>query len=163
MSKRKNKLPKTLVEKILDRAKIPYEQLEFTLGQSHEADVAQLIYKTLVLHGEKTGPLVGVIPISAHLDERKLATISGNKRVRMLPQKELEQTTGYVHGANTPIGIYEQHHFPIYIDTEALEHPTMTVSAGKLGRSIQLRPQDLITFVHATVTDLTVDTEELNQ
>jgi Cys-tRNA(Pro)/Cys-tRNA(Cys) deacylase len=156
LSKRKSKLQKTLVEKILDRAKIAYEQVEFDLeDQAHETD-REFVFKTLVLSGEKTGPVVGVVPIAEHLDERKLAEASGNKRVRMVPLKELAETSGYVHGANTPIGIYEQDHFPIFIDQTALKMPYMLVSSGKLGRSVRLLPQDLIDFVHAEVVDLIV-------
>ena len=99
---------------------------------------------------------MGVVPIAEHLDERKLAEASGNKRVRMVPLKELAETSGYVHGANTPIGIYEQDHFPIFIDQTALKMPYMLVSSGKLGRSVRLLPQDLIDFVHAEVVDLIV-------
>ncbi|MFD1464570.1 aminoacyl-tRNA deacylase [Lapidilactobacillus mulanensis] len=157
MAKRKRKLQKTLVEKILDRAKVSYEQVEFSLDDQGEAEVEhELVFKTLVLHGEKTGPLVGVVPIEQHLDERKLAEASGNKRVRMIPLKELAETSGYVHGANTPIGIYEQDHFPIFIDESVLKMDTMLVSSGKLGRSVRIAPQDLIDLVHATVVDLVV-------
>lgn len=157
MSKKKTKLQKTLVEKILDRAKIPYEQKEFNLDDPNaDRTDEELVYKTLVLHGEKTGPLVGVVPITEHLDERKLAEASGNKRVRMIPLKELAETSGYVHGANTPIGIYEQDHFPIYLDQSIKERPAIMVSSGKLGRSVKLAPQDLVDFVHGTVVDLVV-------
>lgn len=160
MSKKKTRLQKTLVEKILDRAKIAYEQKEFNLDDpTAERDDQTIIYKTLVLHGEKTGPLVGVVPLNEHLDERKLAEASGNKRVRMIPLKELAETSGYVHGANTPIGIYEQDHFPIYIDQSVQNLPAMMVSSGKLGRSVKLAPQDLIDFVEGTVVDLTVKSE----
>lgn len=158
LSKRKAKLNKTLVEKILDQAKIPYESLTFKLGeQQGTAAEYHRVYKTLVLHGDKTGPLVGVIPIDQHLDERKLAQVSGNKRVRMLPQKELEKTTGYVHGANTPVGIHERHDFPIYFDQQALQADNIAVSAGKLGRSVKIAPQPLIEFVDGKVADLVVD------
>ncbi|MCH4057533.1 aminoacyl-tRNA deacylase [Lapidilactobacillus gannanensis] len=158
MSKRKTKLNKTLVEKILDQAKIPYESLVFKLGEQQGTDAEyHRVYKTLVLHGDKTGPLVGVIPIDQHLDERKLAQASGNKRVRMLPLKELEKTTGYVHGANTPVGIHERHDFPIYFDQQATQEADIAVSAGKLGRSIKVEPTALIKFVDGQVADLVVD------
>ena len=51
---------------------------------------------------DKTGPVIGIIPITEHLSEKKLAKISGNKKVQMIPQKDLQKTTGYVHGANNP-------------------------------------------------------------
>ena len=66
--------------------------------------------------GDKTGPVIGIVPITEHLSEKKLAKISGNKKVQMIPQKDLQKTTGYVHGANNPVGIRQKHNFPIYID-----------------------------------------------
>ena len=60
------------------------------------------IYKTLALKGDKTGPVIGIVPITEHLSEKKLAKISGNKKVQMIPQR-ISKTTGYVHGANNPV------------------------------------------------------------
>lgn len=45
------------------------------------------IYKTLALIGDKTGPIVGILPLTEHLSEKKLAKVSGNKKVHMIPQK----------------------------------------------------------------------------
>ena len=117
MSKKnkKSKMKKTQVEQILDKNNIPYEQAKFPTHQDgdvrsmsvdHTGIDEHVIYKTLVLTGNVTGPLVGVIPVDTHLDEKKLAKVSGNKKVNMVPLKNLLKTTGYVHGANTPVGIY---------------------------------------------------------
>ena len=73
--------------------------------------------------------------------------LSGNKKVSMIPQKDLEKTTGYVHGANNPIGIRQRHAFPIFIDQTALVAETMIVSAGEIGRSIRINSQELADFV----------------
>ncbi|MBU5894509.1 aminoacyl-tRNA deacylase, partial [Vibrio cholerae O1] len=62
------------------------------------------IYKTLALIGDKTGPIVGILPLTEHLTEKKLAKVSGNKKVHMIPQKDLQKTTGYINGANNPVG-----------------------------------------------------------
>ncbi|WP_412990409.1 Cys-tRNA(Pro) deacylase [Pediococcus siamensis] len=166
MSKKhkKNKIDKTLVEKILDKANIKYEQYVFPTHQ--EGDVEQLqvdhldadehhIYKTLALTGNKTGPVVGVLPIDEHLSYKKLAKVSGNKKVGMIPLKELVQTTGYEHGANTPIGIYESKHFPIYIADIAAKQGEIIVSSGKIGRSVKINANDLKKLVHGTFADLT--------
>ncbi|WP_010621441.1 Cys-tRNA(Pro) deacylase [Paucilactobacillus suebicus] len=152
-----------MVEQILDKNKIEYEQAEFPTHQ--EGDVAQLnvehngieehlIYKTLVLAGETTGPVVGVVPVDTHLNEKALARVSGNKKVNMVPLKDLLKTTGYQHGANTPIGIYEKFKYPIYIDQSAKDTPFIYVSSGKIGRSVKLNGQDLATLVHASFEDL---------
>lgn len=156
MSK-KSKLKKTLVDQILDTAKIDHDSLTLNALEGHlpegiqEAD----IFKTLALIGDKTGPVIGILPITEHLSEKKLAKISGNKKVSMIPQKDLEKTTGYIHGANNPVGIRQKHNFPIYIDQIALEKGTMIVSAGELGRSIRINSQSLADFVKAEFADLT--------
>ena len=112
------------------------------------------IYKTLVLEGKDTGPVVGVVPLDQHLDEKKLAKESGNKKVNMVPLKDLLKTTGYVHGANTPVGIYEKFHYPIYIDNEAKRQGQILVSSGQVGRSVELDATDLINLVHGHFVDI---------
>lgn len=155
MSK-KTKLKKTLVDQILDKAKISHDSLALNAlaGDLPDGIVESDIYKTLALSGDKTGPIIGILPITEHLSEKKLAQISGNKKVSMIPQKDLEKTTGYVHGANNPVGIRQKHNFPIYIDQSALEKGRMIVSAGEVGRSIRIDSQVLADFVDATFADL---------
>lgn len=165
MAKKKKgkRLHKTLVEQILDKNKISYKQYKFATHT--KGDVAQMevdhdqvdehhIYKTLVLSGPTTGPVVGVLPIDEHLDEKKLAKASGNKKVDMVPLKDLVKTTGYEHGANTPVGIWEKNHFPIYFDNSAQEQGQILVSSGQIGRSVELDATELATLVHGTFTDL---------
>ena len=72
----------------------------------------------------------------------------------MVPLKNLLKTTGYVHGANTPVGIYEKHHYPIFIDNAAQEQGDIYVSSGKIGRSVKVNAQDLANLVHAKFADL---------
>lgn len=155
MSK-KGKLKKTLVDQILDKAKIAHESLALNALEGNLPDgiVEADIYKTLALNGDKTGPVIGILPITEYLSEKKLAKISGNKKISMIPQKNLEKTTGYVHGANNPVGIRQRHNFPIYIDQTALEKGSMIVSAGEVGRSIRVDSQLLADFVGATFADL---------
>ncbi|EJN93494.1 YbaK/EbsC family protein [Streptococcus ratti] len=155
MSK-KHKLKKTLVDQILDKAKIEHDSLAINAleGDLPEDIQEEDIFKTLALKGDKTGPIIGIIPITEHLSEKKLAKISGNKKVSMIPQKELQKTTGYIHGANNPVGIRQKHSFPIYIDSTALEKGKMIVSAGEIGRSIRIDSQVLADFVHAQFADI---------
>ncbi len=161
--KRKNKVHKTLVEQILDKNKIPFEQMEFPTHE--EGDVAQLsvdhmdidehkIYKTIVFTGKKTGPVVGVLPVDEHLSEKKLAKASGNKKVALVPLKDLLKTTGYQHGANTPIGIYEKFKYPIFFDQEAKEMGTIIVSSGQIGRSVKVDAQKVANLVHGKFVDI---------
>ena len=72
----------------------------------------------------------------------------------MIPQKDLEKTTGYIHGANNPVGIRQKHSFPIFIDESALQLETMIVSAGKSAIVFKSKPQLLADFVQATFADI---------
>lgn len=156
---KKVKIKKTLVEQILTKAGIAHQGLSVNAldGQLPDNIKREEIFKTLALIGDKTGPIIGIIPITEHLAEKKLAKVSGNKKVTMIPQKDLQKTTGYVHGANNPVGIRQKHPFPIFIDQIALEMGSIIVSAGEIGRSIQIKSQDLANFVDAQFADLKED------
>lgn len=158
MTKR-NTIKKTLVEQILDKANIEYDSLiidafKETLPNGIEKSH---IFKTLALTGDKTGPIIGIVPITERLSEKKLANVSKNKKVSMIPQKKLQQTTGYVHGANNPVGIHQRHRFPIFIDNQALNIGKIIVSAGEIGHSIRIDSQILAEFVNAHFADLIDD------
>jgi len=166
---KKKKIQKTLVEKILDKEKISYEGMIF--ATETDGDTQELvtddnsrdgykIYKTLVLTGNKTGPLVGMLPLDKHLSYKELAKISGNKKVGMVPLKDLVKTSGFEHGANSPVGIRSLHNYPIYFSKEANEAEKIIVSAGKVGQSLLIEPHDLARSVDATFGDFAVDKPE---
>lgn len=83
------KLKKTLVDQILDKAKIEHDSLALNaLKDDLPDDIDKSdIYKTLALIGDKTGPLIGIVPITEHLSEKKLAKVSDNKKVSMIHKK----------------------------------------------------------------------------
>ena len=156
MMSKKTKMKKTLVDQILDKAHIEHDSLAINAleGELPEGIQKSDIFKTLALTGDKTGPVIGIVPPTEHLSEKKLAKVSGNKKVSMIPQKDLQKTTGYIHGANNPVGIRQKHHFPIFIDNSALTLGQMIVSAGEVGRSIRIDSQVLADFVDAQFADL---------
>lgn len=162
---KKKKDKKTLPEQVLDKHSVAYEPLELNALDLTEAEITAKmdelgiqqsdIFKTLAVKGDKTGPLIAVVPLTKRLDMKKLAAVSGNKKTHMLPLKELVATTGYVHGANNPVGIWQNHDFPIYFAKEAEAADYFLVSAGELGRSDKLNPQELATMIGAPFVDLT--------
>ena len=153
---KKVKVKKTLVEQILAKAGVEHQGIQINAleGELPSEYERSHIFKTLALLGDKTGPVIGIIPITEHLSEKKLAKISGNKKVSMIPQKDLEKTTGYIHGANNPVGIRQKHNYPIFIDQTALQLNEMIVSSGEVGHSIIINPQDLASFVKANFVDI---------
>lgn len=157
-------MKKTLPEQVMDKHNVNYEPLNLNiLDKTPDERDAILetfhvkhddIYKTLAAHGDKTGPIVAVLPITKHLSLKKLAAVSGNKKVAMLPLKDLQKTTGYIHGANNPVGIWQNKHFPIYFDLTAANLPYILVSGGELSRSDKVNPQEVVNLVHSEFADL---------
>ena len=152
---------KTNVARLLDKAKvnyelIPYEVDENDLSAIHVAaslgEDINCVFKTLVLHGDKSGYFVCVIPGEHEVDRKKAAKLSGNKKCDLIPMKELLPLTGYIRGGCSPIGMKK--HFPTYIHSTCMDFPFIYVSAGQRGLQIKLSPQDLIRESKATVGEL---------
>lgn len=160
------KIEKTNAARLLDKAGvsyklIPYEFDENDLAAQHVADslgqdIAR-VFKTLVLHGDRTGHVVCVVPGNAEVDLKALAKASGNKKVEMIPMKDLLSVTGYIRGGCSPVGMKKR--FPTYFHTTALDFETIYVSAGVRGLQIEIAPADLIGFVGATVDSVATDPE----
>ena len=160
------KIEKTNAARLLDKAGvsyklIPYEFDENDLAAQHVADslgqdIAR-VFKTLVLHGDRTGHVVCVVPGNAEVDLKALAKASGNKKVEMIPMKDLLSVTGYIRGGCSPVGMKKR--FPTYFHTTALDFETIYVSAGVRGLQIEIAPTDLIGFVGATVASVATDPE----
>lgn len=157
------KIEKTNAARLLDKAKIqysliPYEFDENDLAAQHVADslgqdIAQ-VFKTLVLHGDKTGHIVCVVPGNMEVDLKALAKVSGNKKVEMIAMKDLLQVTGYIRGGCSPIGMKKR--FPTYFHSTAKDHDLIYVSAGVRGLQIEINPSDLISFTQSIVADVAV-------
>ena len=135
----KTKINKTNAVRLLDKAKIdyeliPYEVDENDLAAAHVA--AQLgenieqVFKTLVLHGDRGGYFVCVIPGDHELDLKVAAKASGNKKADLIGMKK---------------------EFPTFIHESCLKFEYIYISAGVRGLQIRLNPKDLITYTRATL------------
>ena len=147
----KEKIAKPNVARLLDKAKvnyelIPYEVDENDLSAPHVAESLgeniEQVFKTLVLHGEKSGYFVCVIPGEHEVNLKMAAKVSGNKKCDLIPMKDLLPLTGYIRGGCSPIGMKK--HFPTYIHESCMDFPHIYVSAGVRGLQIKIAPSDLI-------------------
>ena len=155
------KIAKTNAARLLDAASIeydliPYEVDETDLGAQHIADQLgeniEQVFKTLVLQGDKTGHLVCVIPGAEEVDLKKAAKVSGNKKVDLIPMKELLPTTGYIRGGCSPVGMKKP--FPTFIDETCILYDYIYVSAGVRGLQFKINPEALIDFINAHIYPL---------
>lgn len=160
---KEKKSEKTNVMRLLDAAGIAYRTQEYEVDENDLSGVhvaqqigedPDAVFKTLVLKGEKTGYLVCCIPVAEELDLKKVAKAAGDKKVEMLPMKELLPATGYIRGGCSPIGMKKK--FPTYIEETAVLFEEIAVSAGMRGAQIILNPEDLRRYVGAEFVPLTV-------
>ncbi|AIQ53194.1 Cys-tRNA(Pro) deacylase [Paenibacillus sp. FSL R7-0331] len=142
-------ISKTNALRMLDAKGISYEVHLYDNedGAIHGTAVAEKIgldpdtvFKTLVAHG---GPnlYVFVIPVGEELDLKSAAKASGEKKIEMLPLKDLLKWTGYVRGGCSPVGMKKL--YPTFIEETAQLYDTIAVSAGKIGMQMELDPQEL--------------------
>ncbi|WP_146624112.1 Cys-tRNA(Pro) deacylase [Enterococcus florum] len=162
----KKKKQKTNAIRLVEQQKIAYQEHEYqwseeNLGAAHVGEQvgmdASKIFKTLVAVGNKTGPIVAVIPSDHELDLKKIAKASQNKKVEMLPMRQLEEMTGYIRGGCSPIGMKKL--FPTFLDESAKEQQTIAVSAGKRGLQMELDPLAIAKLTRGQFAPITQDQE----
>ena len=154
---------KTNVMRILDKEKISYETKSYDYDEDNLSGVhaaaelgydPDMVFKTIVTHGDKTGPVVFCLPSEKEIDLKAAARVSGNKSVEMIHVKELPGLTGYLRGGCSPIGMKKQ--YPTFIDSTASDFEKIYVSAGQRGLQLCLDPRELAAFVGAELCDVTV-------
>ncbi|MCP2338267.1 Cys-tRNA(Pro) deacylase [Actinomadura rupiterrae] len=116
------------------------------LGIDHDR-----IFKTLL--AEVDGRLtVGVVPVSASLDLKALASAAGGKKAQMADPQDAERATGYVVGGISPLG--QRKRLPTVIDASVSALATVYVSAGRRGLQIELAPADLVRLTGARLAPI---------
>lgn len=159
------KISKTNAARLLDKAGItyeliPYEVDENDLAATHVAtqlsENIHCVFKTLVLHGDETGYFVCVIPGDLEVDLKLAAKASGNKKADLIPMKDLLPVTGYIRGGCSPIGMKKL--FPTFIHPTCNDFSFIYISAGIRGLQIKINPRNLIGFIQAKVTELSIPT-----
>ncbi|WP_223066316.1 Cys-tRNA(Pro) deacylase [Paenibacillus caui] len=140
---------KTNAMRMLDKSKTQYSILTYDNedGQIHGTAVAEKIgkppetvFKTLVAH-QGSNLFVFIIPVAEELDLKKAAKAAGEKKVEMLPVKELQKWTGYIRGGCSPVGMKKL--YPTFLDIGAKALETIVISAGKIGLQMELQPEQL--------------------
>ncbi|MET1014158.1 MAG: Cys-tRNA(Pro) deacylase [Paenisporosarcina sp.] len=146
-----NKISKTNAVRLLDQHSIAYTLHEYTVvdGQIDGVSVAnkigqpvEMVFKTLVASSAPGRLYIYLIPVDKELDLKASAKAAGEKKVDLIPVKDLLGLTGYVRGGCSPLGMKKL--FPTFVDISAKNLEFIIVSAGKIGMQIQLNPADLI-------------------
>lgn len=144
------KIKKTRAARLLDQMNIPYELISCEVDPADLSAQAvakglglppELVYKTLVARGEQ-GPIEACLPADYELDLKALARASKQKKIALVPVKELPLLTGYQRGGCSPLGGKKD--FPVYIHHEIMNQERVALNAGQRGLMFFLAPEDLI-------------------
>ena len=164
MKHKKDKIAKTNALRQLDKQKIPYiihtyewsEDKSGGLGVAEKfPELAERVFKTIVLKGKSKNLYVCVIHGAAHLDLKKVARACGEKNIDLLPLSELEKETGYIRGGCSPVGMKKL--YRTFFDKEVEKFEKIMVSAGRRGLQMEVETEKLVGIVNGTVVDLLME------
>lgn len=147
----------------LERAGIAFNVYEYEHSNDHMDDGYGIeaarklgfdehqVFKTLMAD---TGMarVVGVVPVSGHMDLKALAAAVGAKKAVMADPKVAMRESGYVVGGISPLGQKTRH--TTVLDDSALQFDRILVSGGKRGFSVGIAPQDLLDVLNATAAPI---------
>lgn len=109
------------------------------------------VFKTLIWHVDDSF-CVGIVPTSGTTAPKKLAAALGARRADLADSAVAERLSGSVVGAISPLGLRRP--LPTVVDSSALDHDRIFVSAGRRGVEVSLSPADLIDLTNATVAHI---------
>jgi Cys-tRNA(Pro)/Cys-tRNA(Cys) deacylase len=151
-------IAKTNAVRLLDRLAVPYEPRAYdvdpddlsaeTVARKISMPTEQ-VFKTLVARGDKHGVCLAVLPGNCALDLKALAKATGDKKIDMVPLKDVEPLTGYIRGGVTALACKKA--YPVYLDESSTLFDVIALSAGIRGLQIVLAPHDYIRVLNAKV------------
>ena len=149
---------KTNAARFLDQTGIHYELREYEVDPEDLAAEAvatkiglppEQLFKTLVAEGDRQGICMAVIPSNTELDLKALAVTSGNRKIHLVPVKEIQNLTGFIRGGVTSLAAKKA--YPVYVDETIELFEVISVSAGTRGTQILLAPADFLRATRAIV------------
>jgi Cys-tRNA(Pro)/Cys-tRNA(Cys) deacylase len=155
---------KTNAVRLLDQLGVEYELREYDVDPDDLAaeTVARKIglppeqvFKTLVARGDRNGVCLAVVPGNAELNLKSLASASGDRKIQLVPMKELLGLTGYVRGGVTALAGKKD--YPVFADETIELFDQISISAGVRGIQILMAPRDYLLAARATIAPLADD------
>lgn len=154
-------MTRTNAARILDALGVPIELVAYEVDPddlaaetvAHKIGMPpEQVWKTLLVRGDRTGPLFAVIPGNFELDLKALARLSGDRSVETVPLKELQPLTGYIRGGVTVLGAKKA--YPVFVDETVELWDRISVSAGQRGLQILVAPADYVRATGARVGEI---------
>src|SRR5208283_2884441 len=155
---------KTNAVRMLDQLGIHYELREYEVDPedlSAEAVARKVgmppeqVFKTLVARGDRNGVCLAVIPGNSELDPKALAHLTGDRRIEMVPLKEVQPLTGYIRGGVTALACKKD--YPVFTDETIELFDRISISAGARGTQILIAPADYVRITGARLGRISRD------
>ncbi len=154
---------KTNAVRLLDQLSIDYELSEYEVDESDlsaESVAAKVglppeqVFKTLVARGDRNGVCLAVVPGNAELNLKSLAALTADRKIVLVPIKELLGLTGYIRGGVTALAAKKD--YPVYVDETIELFDVVSVSGGARGLQILLKPEDYLRVTRARLGEIAV-------
>jgi len=152
---------KTNAVRMLDALDVHYELREYEVDPEDLAAEtvaaklgmpAEQVFKTLLARGGRNGPCFAVIPGNYELDLKAVAKLTGDRKIELVPLKEVQPLTGYIRGGVTALGAKKE--FPVFVDETMELWDVISVSAGVRGVQVLLAPADYLRVTEAIVGEI---------
>jgi Cys-tRNA(Pro)/Cys-tRNA(Cys) deacylase len=168
-SAQKTAVQKTNAARLLDRMGIRYELREYEVDPNDlaaETVAAKIglppeqVFKTLVARGgrskdrskDRNGIYMAVIPGDQELNLKSLAAAARERKIQLVPVKELQSLTGYIRGGVTALAAKRD--FPVYVDETIELFDVVSISAGIRGLQILIKPADYLRATNSQIAAL---------
>jgi Cys-tRNA(Pro)/Cys-tRNA(Cys) deacylase len=152
---------KTNAVRLLDSMGVHYELRQYEVdpddlaAETVAAKVGmppEQVFKTLLARGDRNGPAFAVIPGNYELDYKALAKLSGDRKIELVPLKEVQPLTGYIRGGVTVLGAKKE--YPVYADETIQLWDVISISAGVRGTQILIPPADYLRITNARIGEI---------
>ena len=152
---------KTNAARILDQLAIRYELRDYTVDPddlSAENVAAKIglppeqTFKTLVARGDRNGPCFAVVPGNSEVDLKALAAATGDKKIDLVPLKDVQPLTGYIRGGVTALAAKKD--FAVVADVTIELWDVVAISAGVRGTQILISPADYLRATRAQLAPI---------
>jgi Cys-tRNA(Pro)/Cys-tRNA(Cys) deacylase len=157
----KESISKTNAARLLDQLGIRYELREYEVDPNDlaaETVAAKIglppeqVFKTLVARGDRNGIVMAVIPGDQELNLKALAAAAGERKIQLVPVKELQTLTGYIRGGVTALAAKRE--YPVFVDETIELFDVVSISAGVRGLQILIAPADYLRATKGTAAAL---------
>jgi len=147
--------------RILEGMQIPFQVREYEVDEEHLDAVTvagkvglppEQVFKTLLVRGDRNGCAFVVVPGNMELDFKALARLTGDRKIEMVPLKEVTPLTGYIRGGVTVLGAKKE--FPVFVDFTVELWDVISISAGQRGVQLFLTPADYLRASRGTVGEI---------